>query len=236
MKPLHKPVCVVAGVGPSNGEALVRVFAEAGHSVAMLARRPEKLQRLAASMNDVHGFPCDLTDEASLHAAFKAIEAKLGLVETFIYNAGKGIWGTIENITAEQFEMAWRVNTLGFFLCAQHVIPAMVAAGHGSIIAMGATASLRGVAGTAAFAPAKAAQRTLAQSMARHLGPKGVHIAHIVVDGVVGGPETRSEFPHRPDDAFIDPIAIAKTALDLARQPRSAWSFEVDLRPFNEKW
>ena len=232
----RKPVCVVAGVGPGNGEAFVHAFAGAGYSVAMIARRGSTLAPLADAVADAHAYPCDLTDAAALEATVSAIEADLGPVDALVYNAGKGIWGDIEKITAEQFEDAWRINTLGLFHAAKRVVPGMIAAGHGAIIVTGATASLRGVAGTAAFAPAKSAQRTLTQSLARHLGPKGVHVAHIVVDGVVGGPETRAQFSSRADDAFIDPDAIAATALNLVRQPRSAWTFELDLRPFNESW
>jgi NADP-dependent 3-hydroxy acid dehydrogenase YdfG len=171
-----------------------------------------------------------------VESVLTAIETRRGPVDTLLYNAGKGVWGDIQKVTAEDFEEAWRVNALGLFHVAKRVVPGMVTAGRGAIIVTGATASMRGVAATAAFAPAKAAQRALTQSLARHLGPKGVHVAHILVDGVVGGPETRAQFASRPDEAFIDPAAIAETALHLVRQPRSAWSFEVDLRPFNETW
>ncbi len=112
----------------------------------------------------------------------------------------------------------------------------MTAAARGAIVVVGATASLRGLANTAAFASAKAAQRSLTQSLARHLWPKGVHVALIIIDGVVGGPETRKQFPDRPDDFFVNPAAIADIAVSLTRQDRSAWSFEVEARPFGEKW
>ena len=230
------PVCVVAGVGPGIGAAYVRTFVEAGYAVAMLSRRAEPLSALADTIEGAHGFNCDLTDAASIATVFDAIEAQLGKVEVLLFNAGKGVWGDIGEITAEDFEGSWRINTLGLFLVAKRVVPAMVAAGEGAIVVTGATASLRGVAKTMAFAPAKAAQRTLTQSLARDLGPKGVHVAHIIVDGVVGGPVTREQFADRADDRFVDPEAVAATALSLVRQPRSAWSFEVDLRPFNENW
>ncbi len=161
---------------------------------------------------------------------------ELGPVEVLIYNAGTGVWGDVEKVTPADFEEAWRVNTLGLFLTARRVIPAMTAAGRGSIIVVGATASLRGMAGTAAFASAKAAQRSLAQSLARYLWPKGVHVSLIVIDGVVGGPETRERFPDLPEDFFVKSTAVADIALSLVRQDRSAWSFEVEARPFGEKW
>ena len=230
------PVCAVAGVGLGIGTAYVQAFADEGYAVAMLARRTEPLAALADAIEGAHGFNCDLTDAASIATVFDAIEAQLGKVEVLLFNAGKGVWGDIGEITAEDFEGSWRISTLGLFLVAKRVVPAMVAAGEGAIVVTGATASLRGGAKTIAFAPAKAAQRTLAQSLARDLGPKGVHVAHIVVDGVVGGPVTREQFADRADDRFVDPSAIAATALALVRQPRSAWSFEVDVRPFNESW
>ena len=157
-------------------------------------------------------------------------------MEVLIYNAGKGVWGDVEQVTSAEFEGVWRINTLGLFLTVRRVIPAMAAAARGAIIVVGATASLRGMAATAAFASAKAAQRALAQSLARHLWPKGIHVSLIIVDGVVGGPETRRMFPGRPDDFFIKPAGVADIALALTRQDRSAWSFEVEARPYGEKW
>jgi NAD(P)-dependent dehydrogenase (short-subunit alcohol dehydrogenase family) len=136
----------------------------------------------------------------------------------------------------EAFESAWRVNALGALAASQQVIPAMKAAGAGTIIFIGATASLRGGPQTAAFAPAKAAQRSLAESMARSLWPQKIHVALIVIDAVVDLPRTRKNMPDKPDDFFIQPDAIASTAVWLAKQPRSAWTFEAIVRPFGEKW
>ena len=144
--------------------------------------------------------------------------------------------GTIEEVSPQDFERAWRVNSLGLFLTARQAIPAMRRRGNGAIIVVGATASRRGVAGTAAFAPAKAAQRALAESMARHLGPAGIHVALIIVDGMVRSPAARASFPDRPEDTFIAPSGVAEIAASLVRQDRSAWSFEVEARPYKEKW
>ncbi len=232
----RRPVCVVAGVGSGNGEALARRFAAEGHAVALLARRKDRLEALAAELPGARAFACDVTDADSLESAFAAIEAELGPVEVLIYNAGKGVWGDVEAVTPSDFEDAWRVNAFGLFLTARRVIPAMTAATRGAIIVVGATASLRGMAGTAAFASAKAAQRSLTQSLARHLWPKGVHVSLIIIDGVVGGPETRKMFSDRPDSFFVKPAAVADIALNLTRQDRSAWSFEVEARPYGEKW
>jgi NAD(P)-dependent dehydrogenase (short-subunit alcohol dehydrogenase family) len=230
------PVCIVAGVGPGNGEALARRFSGAGYAVALLARRTALSERLAAELPDARVFTCDVASAEMVEHVFTRITDEMGPPDTLIYNSGKGVWGTIDQVSADDFEQAWRTNALGLFLTARQVIPVMKARGQGNIVVIGATASRRGVAGTAAFAPAKMAQRALTESMARYLGPLGVHVSLLIVDGVVGGPETRAQFVGRADDAFIDPDAIAKTALHLARQDRSAWSFEVNVRPFNEKW
>jgi NAD(P)-dependent dehydrogenase (short-subunit alcohol dehydrogenase family) len=232
----RRPVCAVAGVGPGNGEAFARRFAAEGYAVALLARRKERIEALAAELPNAGAFSCDVTDAGSVETAFAAIEAELGPVEVLIYNAGRGVWGDVETVTPEDFEEAWRVNTLGLYLTARRVIPAMTTAARGAIVVIGATASLRGMAGTAAFASAKAAQRSLAQSLARHLWPRGVHVSLIIVDGVVGGLETRKMFSDRPDDFFVEPDAVADIGYNLPRQHSSAWSFEVEARPFSEKW
>ena len=230
------PVCAVVGVGPGNGEALARRFAADGYALALMARRTDLTTKLAAELKRAKSYACDVADAASVEAAFAAVRADLGDVDALIYNAGSGVWGNVEEVKAEDLERSWRVNTLGLFLCARQAIPAMRRRGEGAIIVVGATASRRGAAGAAAFAQGKMAQRALAELMARHLWPAGVHVALIVVDGVVGGPVTRSRFGERPDDFFIDPAGVATIAADLVAQDRSAWSFEVEARPFKEKW
>jgi NADP-dependent 3-hydroxy acid dehydrogenase YdfG len=232
----RRPVCVVAGVGPGNGEAFARRFAAGGYAAALLARRKDRIKTLAAELPNARAFACEVTAAASVESAFAAIAAELGPVELLIYNTGKGVWGDVEKVAPADFEEAWRVNSLGLFLTARHVILSMTAAAHGAIVVVGATASLRGMAGTATFASAKAAQRSLTQSLTRHLWPKGIHVSLIIIDGVVGGPDTRTGFPDRPDDFFVKPAAVADTVLALVRQDRSAWSFEVEARPFGEKW
>jgi NAD(P)-dependent dehydrogenase (short-subunit alcohol dehydrogenase family) len=230
------PVCAVVGVGPGNGEALARRFAADGYSVALMARRTELTAKLAAELPRAKAYACDVAEAASVEAAFAAMRSDLGDVDALIYNAGSGVWGNVEEVKAEDLERSWRVNALGLFLAAQQAIPAMRRKGEGAIIVVGATASRRGAAGAAAFAQSKMAQRALAESMARQLWPAGIHVALIVVDGVVGGPVTRSRVGDRPDDFFIDPAGVAAIAADLVKQDRSAWSFEVEARPFKEKW
>lgn len=232
---MAKPVCAVVGVGPGNGAALARRFA-ADHRVALLARRTELSTGLAAQLGDARAYACDAGDEASIDRTIAEVARDLGPIDALIYNAGSGTWGTVEEITPASFEASWRVNAAGLLIAAQRVIPAMKEKGRGSIIVIGATASRRGAARTAAFAPAKAAQRSLAESMAKHLWPQGIHVALIIIDGVVDIPATRVRMADKPDDFFVKPEDVAATAHWLAGQPRSAWSFEVEARPFAEKW
>ncbi|MGA7540719.1 MAG: SDR family NAD(P)-dependent oxidoreductase [Steroidobacteraceae bacterium] len=232
----RKKVAVVAGVGPGIGAALARRFAKAGYTVAMLARHQDTLDALEREIEGARGYPCDVGSPDSVAHAFAAIRTALGEVEVLLYNAGSGVFADVENITPEQFEASWRVNAYGALLCAREVIPAMKAGAHGCIIFTGATASRRGVPRTAAFAPAKAAQRSLAESMARSLWPSGIHVALIIVDGAVDLPRTRTAMPEKPDSHFIKPSAVAETAFQLSCQDPSAWSFEVEARPFAEHW
>ena len=232
---MAKPVAAIVGIGPGNGAALARRFA-ADHRVALLSRSTDFSEKLAAEIGDARAYACDVTDAGAIDRAFDAVAADLGAIDALVYNAGSGVFATIEDITPEQFETSWRINANGLLLASRKVIPAMKAKGQGAIVVIGATASRRGAARTAAFAPAKAAQRSLAESMAKHLGPMGIHVALIVIDGVVDLPRTRQAMPDKPDDFFVKPDDVAATAHWLAEQPRSAWSFEVEARPFAEKW
>ena len=233
---MAKPVCAVVGIGPGNGRALARRFAAAGHALALLSRRTDLSAGLAAELGDARAYQCDVADAASVGRAFGRVRAELGEVDVLVFNAGSGTWGSVEEISPEAFETAWRVNALGLLMTAQAVIPAMKQKGAGSIVVIGATASRRGMPRTAAFAPAKAAQRSLAEAMARQLWPAGIHVSLIIIDGVVDIEPTRQRMPDKPDDFFLKPDDIAETAYWLTRQSRSAWSFEVEARPFGEKW
>ena len=230
------PVCIVTGVGAGTGAAVCRRFAREGYQVAMLARSPERLAELATEIPGASAFPTDVTDENALRATLQKIRTQLGPAEVLVHNAGNASFGDLLNVTDEKFEQAWRINTFALFVCGQEVAPDMIAAGRGTIVVTGATASLRGGAAFAAFASAKAAQRSLAQSMARLLGPKGVHVAYAVIDGVIDMPTTREFMANAPKESFLSPDAIAESYWQLARQDRSAWTFELDLRPFGEKW
>ncbi len=233
---MSKPVCVVVGVGPGNGAALVRRFAREGYAVAMLARTTELSTELARELDGGRAYACDASDAASIRATFAAVRRDLGEPSVLLYNAGSGIWGSVEDVTVEQMEAAYRVNVVGLFACAREVIGPMKTAGRGAIVVTGATASLRGGARFAAFAAAKSAQRSLAQSMARQLWPSGIHVAYVILDGSVDLPGARSARPDAPDDAFIAPDEFAATVYWLTQQSPRAWSFEVEARPSLEKW
>ncbi len=228
-------VCVVAGAGPGNGLSISRRFARAGYRVVLLARSEAGLRSIAEQIPGAATFVCDVTDESAVAGVFEAVRGGIGEVDTLVYNAGGGVFGSVEEIDSVSFETAWRVNALGCFLCCRQVIPALKANG-GNIVIIGATASRRGGAKFAAFASAKAAQYNFAQSIARHLGPQGVHVSYIVIDGVIDIPRTRERFPDRDDAFFLRPDDIAETVYHVTQQPPSAWTFEVDLRPAAENW
>ena len=228
--------CVIAGVGPGNGASFARRFSAAGYRVAMLARNEEYLNELSDEVSDSYAIGCDVRDPEMVCKAFQRVHDELGSVDVLVYNAGAGEWASIEDTQIEGFESSWRTNALGLLVATQQVIPSMRACGRGMIVVIGATASLRGGARTTGFASAKAAQRSLAQSMARGLGPVGIHVSYVVIDGVIDLERTRSRMPDRPDDFFLQPDAIAETVYQLTEQDSSAWSFEVDLRPYAEKW
>jgi NAD(P)-dependent dehydrogenase (short-subunit alcohol dehydrogenase family) len=232
---MTKPVCVVVGVGPGTGAAIARRFAP-DHAVALLARTTLLSAHLARELPDARAYACDVTDAANVAATIAAIEHDMGAIAVVAYNAGAGTWGTVETITPAALEAAFRVNTLGLLHVTQAVVPGMAARGTGAIVITGATASRRGAAKTAAFAPAKAAQRSLAESMARQLWPKGIHVALIIVDGVIDLPTTRAAMADKPDSFFVKASDLAGMFYQLVAQPPSAWSFELEARPFGETW
>lgn len=230
------PVAVVVGAGPGNGAALAERFSKGGYKVALLARSAKKLEVMASEIPNAQAVACDVTDAASITRAFAHIRDTMGPVDALLYNAGSGVFTTVQDLSPDDFEAAWRINAMGLLLCAKEVIPAMSAKGAGTIVVTGATASLRGAPITAAFAPAKAAQRALAQSMAKSLWPLGIHVGLLIVDGVVDQPAARAMMADKPDDYFISPAGLAETAWSLHSQDRQAWSFEVEVRAFGESW
>jgi NADP-dependent 3-hydroxy acid dehydrogenase YdfG len=231
-----RPLCVVIGVGPGNGAAFARRFDSDGYALALLARNEDAIRAMAGELIEARAFACDVGDPDAVTRTIETIRNELGIPTVIIYNAGSGVFGPLEDVTAADLESSWRVNTLGLFAVAKAVAPGMQARGGGSLVVIGATASRRGTARSTAFAQAKAAQRALAESLARHLWPKNIHVALIVIDGVVDLPRTRARMPDKPDAFFVAPNDVANTAAFLVAQPRSAWTFELEARPFGETW
>lgn len=229
---MSSPVCAIVGIGPKNGAAFARRFDSEGYRVALLSRSTTFSEELANDLSGASAYCCDATDAASVEDAFTQIRSDLGEVDVLIYNAGSGSWQTVEEISAGEFERSWQVNALGALLASQQVIPAMKKRGAGNIVIVGATASLRGRPKTTGFAAAKAAQRSLAQSMAKHLGPQGIHVSLLIVDGQIASPGSDKA----QQGECVDPDDIAALAHYLTTQPRSAWSFEVEARPSQESW
>jgi NAD(P)-dependent dehydrogenase (short-subunit alcohol dehydrogenase family) len=218
-------VVAVVGVGPGLGRALAVRFAQGGFSVALVARQDASLRPV---QNEIEGFGgavrsyvCDATNEKSVGATFARIREELGAPEALLYNAGAFKAGGILELSATDFEQAWRVNCLGALLTAQAVVPGMLERGGGSILYTGATASLRGSARFAGLAVGKFGLRALAQSMARELGPQGIHVAHVVIDGGIDSPRVRTMLPGRDPQTFLAPMAIAENYWNLHAQDPS---------------
>ena len=234
-----KQVAVVVGVGPGLGAALARRFAQK-YAVAIVARNTDYLRSLAGEIKATGGHvlevPADIGNRAQVEAAFASIRTKLGSPEVLLYNAGSGTWGTVTDITPDQYENDWRVNAYGAFLSAKAVVPDQITRGRGVILFTGATAGVKAGPKSVSFGPAKFAMRGLAQSLARDLGPKGIHVAWINVDGVIDIPGTRERYPQFKDEDLLKPDAIAETYWHLAHQDRSAWTLEIEVRPFKEKF
>jgi NAD(P)-dependent dehydrogenase (short-subunit alcohol dehydrogenase family) len=232
---MAKDVALIVGVGPGLGAALARRFAQGGLAVAVAARRVDALNELAREIGG-RAYACDATEEDSVGQLFTAVERDLGRPTVVVYNAGAFSPGSVLEINAAEFERCWRALCLGGFLVGQRAARGMVEAGRGTILLTGATASLRGGARFANLAVGKFGLRALAQSMARELGPKGVHVAHIVIDGQIRSERYAELEKQRPADGLLDPDAIAEAYWHLHMQTRSAWTLEIDLRPWVEKF
>lgn len=232
---MSEKVCLITGVGPGTGAALARRFAD-GYAVAMLARNAERLAELEAELPGARGYPCDVSDAADLEATFEKLCGDLGAPEIVIHNAVGGAFGDFLKVDPEVLRKNFEVNTMALLQLGRLAAPAMTRAGRGAILVTGNTSTYRGKANFAAFAPTKAAQRILAESMARTLGPQGVHVAYLVIDAVIDVPWTRKAFPDQPDAYFCRPTDIADECWHLAHQPRSAWTFDVQIRPDGEEW
>jgi len=233
---MAQPICVVTGVGPGTGSALARRFAAGGYRVAMLARNAQRLSQLSEVLENSHAYPCDVSDPIQIDATADAIERDLGAPTVLIHNAVGGAFGSFLEIDPQVLNRNFQVNTMGLLYLARRFAPAMVNAAKGAIVVTGNTSALRGRVGFAGFAPTKAAQRILAESIARDLGPKGIHVAYLVIDAVIDVPWARERFKDKPTEYFVQPTAIAEEVWHVAHQDRSAWSFNVELRPYGETW
>ncbi len=240
------PTCLIIGSGDGVGGAVARAFAREGLAVC-ITRRPrhlDQLETLAASIRDeggvAHAYGVDARDEAQMTALFDRIEAEVGPLEVVVFNIGANVRFDVVDTTAQVYSKVWEMAALAGFFAGREAARVMGPRGRGTILFTGATASTRGAAGFSAFAGAKAALRQLAQSLAREMGPKGLHVAHVVVDGMIDGTFARSVAPDiqalLDADAILKPDEIAKNYVWLHNQQRSAWTFEMDLRPFKETW
>jgi NAD(P)-dependent dehydrogenase (short-subunit alcohol dehydrogenase family) len=243
-----KGVCLVIGAGDGLGGAIARAFAADGHPVAVTrrARHLDQLEALAGEIRNggvnAKAYGVDARSEEETAALFDRVERELGAIEVVVFNIGANVRFDIRETTARVFTKVWEMACFAGFLAGREAARVMVPRGRGSILFTGATASMRGREGYAAFASAKAGLRMLAQSMAREVGPQGIHVAHVICDGAIDGVFTRER--HSPEeverllaeDRILKPADIAQSFLALHRQPRSAWSHEIDLRPWKEQW
>jgi NADP-dependent 3-hydroxy acid dehydrogenase YdfG len=234
-----KAVAVIVGVGAGLGAALARRFAE-GYAVALVARSDDVTTALAKDIRSTGGVALPVRSDAALVAqvatAYEQIGRELGTPDVLIYNGGRRPFGTLVDTTPEVFEETWRGHTLGAFLWSRQVAPAMIERRHGTILFTGATAGVKPGPSSAAFAPAKFAVRGLAQVMSRDLHPQHVHVAYVNVDGAIDMPVVRQFLPNLQDEDLLKPSAIADAFWYLAHQDASAWSHEIDVRPFKERF
>lgn len=238
-------VALIVGAGDGNGAAIARRFARGGYTVCMTRREADKLQALVREIEADGGkalaFGTDARKEDEVAALIERIESDVGPIEVMVFNIGANVPCSILDETARKYYKIWEMACFAGFLNAREVARRMIARGRGTLLFTGATASLRGAANFAAFAGAKAALRALAQSMARELGPRNIHVAHIVIDGAVDTDFIRSTFPkvyeeRMPKGGILLPEHIAENYWNLHLQPRDAWTFELDLRPYMETW
>lgn len=237
-------VALVIGAGDSTGGAIARRFAAGGLTVCVTRRSADKLQPLVDSIHAAggraHAFGSDARKEEEVAALVERIEAEIGPIEVLVFNIGANVPSSVLDETARKYFKIWEMACFSGFLNAREVARRMVQRERGTILFTGATAALRGAANFAAFAGAKHALRALAQSMARELGPRNIHVAHVVVDGAIDTEFIRSNFPERyalkDQDGILNPDHIAENYWHLHQQPRDAWTFELDLRPWMERW
>lgn len=239
-----KKVVLVIGAGDATGGAIAKRFAQEGYIACVTRRSADKLQPLVDSIRaqggEAHGFASDARKEDEVTALVEQIESQVGPIEAFVFNIGANVPCSILDETARKYFKIWEMACFSGFLTGQAVARRMVSRGRGTILFTGATAGLRGAAMFAAFSGAKHGIRSLAQSMARELGPRNIHVAHVVVDGAIDTDFIRQNAPDRyalkDQDGILNPEHIAENYWHLHTQPRDAWTFELDLRPWTEHW
>lgn len=231
-----RPLAIVTGVGPGIGWSIARRFANGGFRVAMLARDSERLNDFARQLPHSVARTVDVSDAAALIGVLAGLQEEFGAPKVVVHNAVGGAFGDFLTVEPEVLERNFQVNVMALLHLARATAPAMAENGGGALIVTGNTSALRGRANFAGFAPTKAAQRILAESIARQMGPKGVHVAYVIIDAVIDLAWTRARFKDAADDFFIKPDAIAAEIWHLAHQDRSAWSFLHEIRPFGETW
>lgn len=236
---------LIIGAGEGNGTAIAKRFAREGYVACVVRRNAEPLQALVTSIEAAGGraraFTVDARKEDAVIALVDQIEREIGPLEVLVFNAGANMPSSILDETAQKYFKIWEMACFAGFLCAREAAKRMVTRERGTILFTGATASMRGGAKFAAFSGAKNALRALAQSMARELGPRGIHVGHVVIDGMVDTAFIRDNFPQfyadrMPKDGIMMPEHIAENYWHLHKQPRNAWTFELDLRPYMETW
>ncbi|MCQ6260023.1 SDR family oxidoreductase [Pseudomonas sp. Q11] len=240
----NKKVVLVVGAGDATGGAIAKRFAQEGFVACVTRRSADKLAPLVDSIRaqggDAHGFACDARKEDEVIALIEQIESQIGPIEAFVFNIGANVPCSILEETARKYFKIWEMACFSGFLNAREVAKRMASRQRGTILFTGATAGLRGASGFAAFAGAKHGIRALAQSMARELGPMNIHVAHVVVDGAIDTDFIRDNFPEKyatkETDGILNPEHIADNYWYLHAQPRDAWTFELDLRPWSERW
>jgi len=231
-EPRHE-IALIVGAGPGLSASLTRAFVSAGMRVALAARNTEKLTALCAETG-AQSFACNVVEPSQVAHLFEEVESRIGFPDVVVYNASGRLRGPLVELVPAELEQSLRVTALGGFLVAQQAARRMLRKGYGAILFTGASASVKGYSQSAPFAMGKFALRGLAQSMARELAPQGIHIVHVVIDGGIRNPG-RTEALDKPD-SLLDPDAIAETYLHALQQPRSAWMWEVELRPWVEKF
>jgi NAD(P)-dependent dehydrogenase (short-subunit alcohol dehydrogenase family) len=224
---------LIVGAGPGISASVARALAAAGLSVGLAARNIDKLSDLAAETKAAT-FAADTADPAAVAQLFEAAEAKIGTPDVVVFNAGARVRGRIAELDPAELRRALEISAFGGFLVVQQAARRMIPNGRGAILLTGATASVKGFALSAGFAMGKFALRGLAQSAARELGPQGIHVVHFVIDGGVRSANRPDPTDH--PDSTLDPDGVAQAYLDMLRQPRSAWSWEIELRPWVERF